>query len=365
VNPYFRLFFDALEPYGIEFAGEFEFDRRWLFDNTEKVDAIQIHFPEILYRNYMPPLLRKLRRRIPGVSRILQWLSVPLWLYGAVYLRRYLATAKRLGMRVIWTYHDEEPHRGATLADRFAYRVLAKAADLIIFHSESGRNQYLANYPHVAEMVLMPHGNYEGAYPAPRPREQVIRSLGLRPDLPMVCCVGSFRAGKGLDLAVSAVAKMAGRVQLVIGGRPSAVFDTKSLEASVAKQDSVVLLPRRLSDQEYADIVCASEAVLLPYREITTSGALLSVLSLHRSVIVSDIPFFREMLGESSPGVSLVRLDRVEDLADAITSHLTVPAMTREAAAKSLADRFAWPSVIGAVGAAIQKWKCSTIDARD
>ena len=122
--------------------------------------------------------------------------------------------------------------------------------------------------------------------------------------LPVVSCIGRLREYKGLDLACATAEHLAGRVQTVIGGLPHPGFDVRFLREAAASTPGLRLIERTLTDAEVADVTGASDAVLLPYREITGSAALLMALGMGRGVVASDLPYFREILGgEPDAGV--------------------------------------------------------------
>jgi glycogen synthase len=67
---------------------------------------------------------------------------------------------------------------------------------------------------------VMPHGNYDGAFPAPRSRELVRSELGLPPETRLLLCAGNVRAYKGTEVAVMAMQELARLgYQLLIAGR--------------------------------------------------------------------------------------------------------------------------------------------------
>lgn len=356
LNPYIRLFYGALAPYGIEFAGELVLDRRWFQAKAGGLDAIHIHWPEALWRKRLPTFLRGLPN-VPGYYRLRRMIQPPRKLLGVMALRRFLRTAAGAGLRIIWTFHNTEHHEGADALDRAGYRALAAASDLVICHSVAAREECLARYRPRDNVVVMRIGNYAGTFPQPRCRRAVLQELKLSSDRPVVCCVGQLRTNKGLELACDAVARLGGEVQLVVGGQPTGAFDVKRLRARVAQLPGAVLLPRRLSNQEFADIVTASDAVLLPYREITGSAALLSALTLGRGVIAADLPYFREMLAGAPQAAALFEPGNAGALADAIRQCLKLPEDTRNAAARRLADSYDWSRVIQPVVEAIGAWR--------
>jgi beta-1,4-mannosyltransferase len=357
-NRYNDLFYRALEPAGVAMVSEFDFSPDWLREHTSRIDALHLHWPEKLWRSYRPNWMEALHRRgIKGSWRLLcvsrSWRKA----LGLLALRRFLRGVQNEGLKLIWTAHNLEPHEDADWLDRVGYRMLATRADLVICHGPSARSAFAARYRPRGRVVAIPHGNYDGGFPAPRDRDVVLRSLGLRDDRPIVACVGELRNYKGIDRACDAVDRLEGAVQLVVAGVPDPAFDLDGLRRRIEGKPWITLWVQALSDQEFADVVSASEAVLLPYRTITGSGAVMAALTLGRGVVASDLPFFRETLAPQPDAGRLVAPPCApEVLAVAIREYLDVPAAHRRTAARRLADQHAWSEVIRPVTAVFEEW---------
>ena len=259
-HPYFRLMHRALERGGISIAGDVEIGVSWLRSNRGSIDAVHFHWPETIWRDR-----RKGRRHV--VARTLH--------AGREMLRlaRFLREAHRLGIACVWTIHNLEPHEGGSLWDWLGYRLFARSADIVVSHSATALADAAREYRVPAgHSLVMPMGAMHEAYPRARPRDAVLRELGLDPALPMISCLGRIREYQGLDLACAAVQRLNGRVQLVVAGPVHAGFDVGGLREAIARVPGALLIPRQLSDQEFADLMAASDAAFLPYRNITGSA---------------------------------------------------------------------------------------------
>jgi beta-1,4-mannosyltransferase len=329
-NPYIDLFYRALRPHGIELVGECQINDRWLRKHAGKLDAIHLHWPEGKWRHARKKLGGKLR--------------------GVVGLWRFLLLCRRLGVRVIWTVHNLAHHEGVDLVDGLGYRVLAWGSDLLICHSNWAKKEVEKRWRRIAKRtVLMYHGNYDGVYPSPRPREQILTEFGLNPGTPIVCFVGNLRLYKGIDLAIEAVRSLGGKVQLIVAGNPHPEFNMGQLHFLANGLDYIKIVPGFLSHQHFSDIVSVSEAVLLPYHKITGSGALLAALSLGRGVIASDLPYFREVLEHEKEAGVLVNTHDTVSFGQSILSYLGKPREIRNGAALNISQMFSWPNVIKAL----------------
>jgi glycosyltransferase involved in cell wall biosynthesis len=264
--------------------------------------------------------------------------------------------ARDLGKKIVWTMHDLESHDGADFLDRRGYRLLASRSDLCICHDESARQESIRLFGCDPERLLtMPHGNYDGAYPPAREREATLKTLGLDPGRPVLLCFGLARPYKGFDIAIAALQLLPTEYQLIVAG---AVLDPEygsSLQAQGKGDPRLRLLFRELSDQELADLLHASDCVLLPYRRITGSGVLFSALSMSRGVVATDLPYFRSTLAEDPDAGVLCRKGDVADLAAAVQRFFAQPLAVRQSAARHLADGRAWDRVVRPFGEWLQQ----------
>jgi glycosyltransferase involved in cell wall biosynthesis len=345
-NPYFTLFHAALAKHGICVSDDLEIDPRWLRSRAGQLDAVHLHWPENIWRQ---------QRDFGRLSRPARALRAGRRFWD---LYRFLRVARGLGIQRIWTVHNLEPHEGAYRWDRYGYRLLAYESDLVVCHSRSAIESVLQRDRPRGRVILMPMGAQAGTYPSPRPRGDVLAQLGLDPDLPVVASLGRLRWYKGLDLACAAIERLHGRVQLIVGGPRHAGFDLTPIQQAVERTRGIVLIARKLSDQEFSDFMSASDAVLLPYRQITGSAALLTALGFGRGVVASDLPYFREILAEQSDASAIVASSDPGAWADSIIAFLSRPVETRQRAALRLADRYSWDRCVEPMVAAVNMPEC-------
>jgi beta-1,4-mannosyltransferase len=322
-NPYFRLLYGALANYQIEHRGTFQLNNEWLRRNAADLDALHIHWPEYLWRVNK----RTRPKRIVG-------------------LIRFLRLARSLGLQRVWTVHNLPPHE-LQIADLAGLWLLAREIDTFVCHSGdvASRLRRWLRPPRSSAIVLMRHGNYDGAYPPPRDPEGFARSYAVPLTKPIVTVLGLLRAYKGIDVAVRAARMLRNSVHLVIAGRPFG--DVSEIRREVARSAGhVTLIDDRLSDQDVSNLLHLSDVIWLPYRRVSSSGALLLALTASRGVIASDLPFIREALTGVEDAGRLVPTSDPSALAAATRAYLAVPPQRRSAAARRLADQFAWDNVV-------------------
>ena len=101
-----------------------------------------------------------------------------------------------------------------------------------------------------------------------------------------------------------------------------------------------------ISDQRLSDLLRAADVVLLPYRSVTSSGALLHALSVATGIVTSDLPYFREVLGAEPDAGGLFPPDDPQALARAVVDCLAVPKEGRVRAIERLRGRLSWSACV-------------------
>jgi glycosyltransferase involved in cell wall biosynthesis len=322
-NPYQRLFYAALGAQGIEQVHGLIINDDELLRLRPSIDAIHLHWPEYVWRIETASPAGRIRR-IAGFH---------------TFLRR----CHELELRIIWTAHNLQAHDG-TWIDRFGLWTMARQSDLIIAHTERVAAIMRRNVR--ARVVVMPHGNYDGALPPPTGQASLIKELGLSTTVPTLSLVGALRPYKGTDRAIEAVAQLQGRVQLIVAGTPKSGFNLEALESRARSEPWLACLTRPLSDQEFVDVISASTAVLLPYTRMTTSGVLLAAWTLGRGAITSPEPYFEDLLALHPLAGRAAVTDTAEDLSAAIHAYLSLPQQQRWSEARKAADAYPWTRCI-------------------
>jgi glycosyltransferase involved in cell wall biosynthesis len=164
--------------------------------------------------------------------------------------------------------------------------------------------------------------------------------------LPMISCLGRIRGYKGLDLACAAVERLNGRVQLAVAGPAQAGFDVAGLRQLIERVPRAILIPRQLTDQEFADLMAASDAAFLPYQNVTGSAVLLTAIGFGRPMIAADLPYFREVLAPEPEAGALIDGSDPARWAQAIDAFFAQPLDSRRQAASRLAERYSWDRVV-------------------
>ncbi|MDQ7032495.1 MAG: glycosyltransferase [Desulfonauticus sp.] len=333
-NPYLKLFYNSLKEYGYVHAGGLVVNDLWLKGNKKNIDILHFNWPEDIWRLRGRNKFSKLR--------------------GVLGFWKYLDLARKFNIKIWWTLHNLEHHEGVDIIDRFAYLILARKSDIIICHSRYSASELRKRYKNTGKTVIMYHGLYEGVYPEPNSKEKIIKTLNLDPDIPIFSCLGNIRYYKGFDLAAKAISTLEQRVQLIIAGNVHPSYDISVLEKIIKNsKNKIILIPKFLSDQEFSDIMSISDAIILPYRKITTSGLLLAAWSFLKPVIVSDHPYFRE-LTEGYPNTAFFFSPKnYLELQKTLQSFLETDKNLIRSEILSLKKRYSWKECVKALISAL------------
>lgn len=323
-NRYVELFHAALAGYGIEHVAHLPLRARALA--SQGVHVAHLHWGEWAWQSR--GRLEWLRRR------------------GVRALHRFMEDAERRGIIIIWTVHNLTPHENNRPSDEEGFALLHDRARLRIFHSRHARDEALVRYGSRGDTMVMYHGNYDEAIPAPRSRDSVRRELGLEAPTRLLLCAGNVRSYKGTTVAIRAMEELAAqRYHLLIAGRAEgrALVEINRAVRGIA---GVRVEAGRMDAQRLADLHEAADAVLLPYSEVTGSGALLTALTQSRAVIVTPLPYFEEILAPE-PDAGVIAADMSSGaLVRAIELCFASNMRARNAAARRLAEVYSWERVV-------------------
>jgi glycosyltransferase involved in cell wall biosynthesis len=330
-HDYLKAFYAGLAQHGVyvEIDGA-PYDDRFFAQACDRIDALHLHWPEYMWRPAR------------GLARARAIAS----------LGRYLAAARRAGMPVIWTAHNVESHERGRL-DAVGYQLVAWQSDLILCHDEHSQatvRRWLRRRG--SDVMKIRLGNFRAVWPAPRSREQCRADFGIPRNRRLLVSFGLFRPYKGFDVAMGAMRFLPDEYVLVVAGPPEMPEYADRLATEAAAVGNVRVIPSRLDVQALVDLLHAADAVVLPYRAITGSAAMLGALTAHCPVVTSDLPFFRETLALEPSAGTIADVVEPRAFAAAIEKLFSIPAAEREAAVRRLSALHEW----SAIAAPIAEW---------
>jgi glycosyltransferase involved in cell wall biosynthesis len=205
-----------------------------------------------------------------------------------------LRVLKAAGVRLVWTVHNLKGHEsdGTDPNDAAAHRAIIERADAIILHCDYARDALVELYQPSAgargRMHVLAHGSYVRQYDVDADQAAARSALGLPGHGTVFAFVGSIRGyknvGELLD-AFTSVGELGPDDRLLICGKPLPKKLGRQLEKLAAEDRRIVLRLDRLPEAELSRSLRAADAVVLPVRDILTSGSAILALSHGRPVI--------------------------------------------------------------------------------
>lgn len=311
VNPYIGLLRDGLAAAGARVRLTSSLDPAEL--DTFRPEIIHLHWLE---RYDLPPgiVLTRLRGATDLPRRAARRLGEGMANARPVFALRRWSRLRRLfaqlrafragGGRVAYTVHNLDPHEEAGLADRWGVAHLLHLADVVHVHDASTADALAARFGRRHGVAVIPHGHYLAAYPNTASRAAARAGLDLAPDPFVFVCLGLMRPYKGLEELLPAFRSLPDAdLRLILAGRPGSPEYLRSLEALAAGDERVRIIPRFVPPDEIQIYLNAADAAVLPYRQITTSGAALLAFSFGLPVIAPALGAFPNLLADSRRGI--------------------------------------------------------------
>ncbi len=231
-------------------------------------DVFHVHWPEILVDGRTP--MRKAVRQVLTVGLLLRlgWKGTP----------------------IVRTVHNLNLPEGITLRERVLLRTIDRQTKFrITLNTET---PVAAEAPH----LLIPHGDYRkwfSPYLPERPLPGHLAYVGL---------IRRYKGVEGLLTAFRGTEPLMEGLVLHLAGNPSSPELSQSIVQLAAPDPRIRLQLEFIPDEQLVKLMTSSELIVLPYRFMHNSGAILTALSLGRPVLVPENPVNRRLGEEVGPG---------------------------------------------------------------
>lgn len=216
-----------------------------------------------------------------------------------------LGCIQKLGIKVVYTVHNVIPHNNNNIKIKRSYRKYYIRVNQIIVHSEATRKELILDFNiDPCKINVVRHGilhidvDKEKVF---KEEEEILKTIDLK-DKIVFSCLGQQSTYKGSDIIIDAW-----RTNKNLNSNPNLVLilagNFKNVNPdTLATYENVYIEKGYISDERYMAYLNLSSATLLPYRQISQSGALLTALSAEVPVVVSDIGGLGDPLRVASIG---------------------------------------------------------------
>ncbi len=291
--------------YDIE-DGEIPIQR--LYDYDTKFSFLKIYS----YIKSQRKLMRHIRKEKPNVIHF-QWFKF------AIYDYLMLKRIRNMGVKIVYTAHNVVQHYGI---DRYTamYDKIYKTVDIIIVHSERTKDELIQKY-HLSEekIKVVPHGILSFDHIDSLKVEEYVKKIRRSYDIGdqvVFAMLGEVNFYKGVDIVIDAWKSPS----LTDNDTVKLIFAGKGKYSRLEELDTVkntIVINRFLETEEFMAILKIADFILLPYRQISQSGVLLTTLHEKKRVIVSNVGGLVDPFRFGEIGYILERLES-KFLTDAI-----------------------------------------------
>ena len=328
-NPYQTLLADALRAQGVQVTlggGPSRFPVAPLLMAWTRAGM-----PRVIHLHWMHRYLEPVMGRKRWAARRTLW---------------ELRVLRRMGVRIVWTLHnigDHDGHKGRL--EMLFHRRFVELCDSVICHCAATRLLAIEAYgltPALHDRLhVVPHGNYTGWYADTLGRDAARAALGLSATDRVFLFVGQVRGYKGVDELLDVFRSIdAPDARLIVAGRPNRIQTQTGLERQAAADPRVTLALGLVPDDRMQVYLRAADAVVLPYRDVLTSGSAILAMTFGLPVIAPAIGCLPESLG--SEGTILYDPSAPDGLEGALRQALTADLAALGEQAGAHAATLAW-----------------------
>lgn len=280
-NPYQKALADSLSKEGVEVS--FSTSSR-LFS---VLSSVKNHWkPDILHLHWHHPFLL--------AGNILKTLIKSVSFIGE------LVTLKLFGIKIVWTVHNITSHEEKfSFAELFFSKLLVRLCNKILVHSQFAKYEVekLYGITEDSRVVIVPHGNYISSY------ENVIEKSKARNQLQIITgdsvflYFGQIRSYKGVPELIDAFEKLDNpHAKLLIAGKPYNNEIAEDVLKKCDRNENIKTIFEFIADDEIQIYMNAADVVVLPYRDILISGAVILAMSFGKPVIAPAIGCIPDVL---------------------------------------------------------------------
>ncbi len=312
LNPYILLFKETLQNQGLSVKLEHRINLKWVLRNMRSCDVVHLHWIGPAYRPsrtklYSNQLMRKLANN-PLIKSILSILRL-------INFTLSLLASRVSGITVVYTVHNlsigDRLHWFTRRMERLANSVVFSLCNRIHVHNNYTKHVLETKYNRRAAVTVVPHGNYIGCYDNQVSQEEARRRLNLPKSAFIFLFFGLIRPYKGIEDLIEAFTQFIESPNeqdrfcelLIVGKFYSSHNFERDLVKFIRGNPSIKLIPKFISNEDIQIYMNACNICVLPYKDITTSGAAFLALSFGRPIIAPAIASFPELI---TPDVGLL-----------------------------------------------------------
>lgn len=256
------------------------------FDGGSVIGSVMKHWPDVLHIHWPYPFLM-------ANSRFATVIKSACFICG-------LSILKIFGMKIVWTVHNISDHEGKFKSMELLFsKILARLCDKLIVHCPSAKTEVEKIYGMHSSIVIIPHGNYIGQYKNTITDLQARHELKLDAEDIIFLYFGQIRPYKGVLELIDTFKKLKCKeAKLLIVGKP--LNDEIATEVYNRCKDDwrITNILEFIPDDDIQTYMNVADIVVLPYKNLLTSGAAMLAMSFGKPIIAPNVKCIADTLDD-------------------------------------------------------------------
>ncbi|MDP2947644.1 MAG: glycosyltransferase [Nanoarchaeota archaeon] len=211
---------------------------------------------------------------------------------------------KIMGMKIIWTSHNIQDHENNyPRLDKICRIFTSKIVDTIIVHSKTGKNIIIKSLgiKDPNKIYIIFHGNYIKYYKNEISKHEARRILKMNKDSFIYLFFGIIRPYKGVIELIKHFKKLDDHKDksLIIAGESNHTNLTKQIKKEIGTNKNIMFINKFIDEDKIQLYMNSANVVVLPYKNILTSGSAILAMSFGKPLIVPTKGDLPEILNKS------------------------------------------------------------------
>lgn len=201
---------------------------------------------------------------------------------------------------IVWTVHNLSDHEGKNpFLDKIAANFVALAADRIIVHGDTAR-PIVADHFNIStdKISIMYHGNYAPVMKSYKSQKEARKILSLPDGQRVALFFGKIRPYKGVPDLLDIFAHVEVPGKLIVAGQANRALK-KDIEETARLDPRVEIHLRFIPQDELDCFITACDFVVMPFKDIFTSGSLLFALTFGRPPVIPKAGIITDYIDNS------------------------------------------------------------------
>ena len=208
-----------------------------------------------------------------GLIKMLVSIMLALSLIISMMIMRFL-----FGIRVVFSLHNLLPHNSERRwLDRIVYSAVIFCSSSVICHCIKAKELINEHYPtYSGKVIVIPHPNFMGVYGDKMNKYEMRDILNLPQDVYIYIFFGKVRAYKGIKELVKEFREVGGTEdRLLIVGSDDGTGYIEEIKRIAGDDERIMIRGIWVLDEFVNLYMSCADCLVLPYRDILTSGGVL------------------------------------------------------------------------------------------